>query len=1017
MADNVTKPEDASDVLGGYGRSWWLGAFERRLATILEGDAAKPCVVFLCAESGMGKTHACLAMVSRAEKEKIPNKYLSFSGKDSSAAVDSLTRLARSLARVSKGAEASSARRKLVVIDDFPPTEECDLTRQARALKRMVASGWTVIVCMRPEAVQLAEEFPRSMAFHAGDMLVPLAREDERAAALTNAVPALVAAYEASVEVETGLGPIEALSSALEPLVMEHLRRSLPDEERRLRYCMMLLGRGTVDELAQVLSRVDDETFSWLHEDAPLLGVEPADRCFRCAALSEDPAFEGCVRAMRDTSLFMPEVTLRCCTLLASRRQYHRCVVVASLLGNEMQRRVVREWGIELICAGEVPFVRRVASASDWLKREDPEEAEVGLALALLEEPAGTLRANTGSLPLDEQKSGVRRRRRYLELLRAMRDLDVGMPPSRKARSRPDDDDIACAFVEHIEARSLLWEGKPSEAYRMLVNNPYRTSLDSLPAALLCDDYEVAEVLMGECPSDEERELFSRARSFLTGLGINRIACYREALEPMLAVLSARETHIAGVEALITQADRSGDAAIAAMALLTAAVADLRLKVYSRAHVRALLASSRLPGAQGVQLRSAAALIDALSHSMLDNDGPLMALANGQAKSRERDLAELFLGEGRLGRAPEPTTLSRADSSGDEAWELNMLCNDFGEASLAFRRSIPRAWYALSRRAVRKAQAFFRHTEKEVRSVDTKVGVGSHLSQVPSGGVQVEVTLLGKFEISVSGRPVNVRLLDRRRARALLIYLAMRPGMRATRYQVLDSIWSEYDYPEGRQRIYEATSAIRNAFGFDRKTLDIFVNTRSDEVIGLNREVFSVDVDHFERSAREALSFAGNPEEVIVRSCEALDLYGGDLCASSHDALGDIELRRRELSELFADVAIMGTRAALEEGRVFLAARLARRAYEVCSTREDVVITLIEAFKAVGRYREAHDIYAGYAALTLEQTGLPPSAQLRDAISEVYPAFRSQGARAEQGEAGQALREQEARRGRALAMA
>ena len=62
-----------------------------------------------------------------------------------------------------------------------------------------------------------------------------------------------------------------------------------------------------------------------------------------------------------------------------------------------------------------------------------------------------------------------------------------------------------------------------------------------------------------------------------------------------------------------------------------------------------------------------------------------------------------------------------------------------------------------------------------------------------SGSLGLEVDLLGGFAVRVDGRSVPATAFARRRARTLLKLLALQPGYRLHRDQVLDLLWPDLD--------------------------------------------------------------------------------------------------------------------------------------------------------------------------------------------------------------------------------
>ena len=146
----------------------------------------------------------------------------------------------------------------------------------------------------------------------------------------------------------------------------------------------------------------------------------------------------------------------------------------------------------------------------------------------------------------------------------------------------------------------------------------------------------------------------------------------------------------------------------------------------------------------------------------------------------------------------------------------------------------------------------------------------------------IQITVLGRFAVAVDGVPVAAAHWSRRHAAALVKVLALAPGRRLHREQVLDLVWPE-------EPIKRAAPKLHKAAHFARRAIDVpdAVVLRGDTILlGPDAEV-SVDVDRFDELARAALA-AG--DATLAR--DALAAYGGELLPQ--DRYADWAERRRE---------------------------------------------------------------------------------------------------------------------------
>lgn len=953
-------------------------------------------LVFVVGEPGMGKTYLSQRLMEYVQVRGGRSYSVSLMGKTGEQVSKLLARLVRNETM------RTTANMSAIVIDDYPPTEECDLSREASLLRRLVSFGSLICVCMRPEAVLIAEEMPDIEQIRANRLCVPREHfeEQDRPWIYGHGVPALHAAL--------GVEELQSLSDALpghtyqntlRSLAMDYLRPGLPAEEARLRLAMFLLGEGSSEELSHVVSRVEQETLLGLQEEAPLFRIDVMRGTFSSVGYDDDailgPALPVLVGACDGGSL----VARNAAILLARREQYRRSALVASHCLVSDRVWLVSTWGIEYLCVGFVRLVRDAIADAGRVGADLSEGIiDARCALRLIEVPASDL--DTQQVSVGLVKSGARasfsswsdvtRRRRHLELMRACRDLDCGHELGKVVLRRDEDDELSQAFISHLEARSLLLSGEITRAYGRLVNEPHRFSADTAAAALLCDDFEVASLLLGEEPSEQESMSFRRAREFLAGMGVRRLEAYRKVLDQWVSAMVGKLSAIEGIESAIACAERMGDVAVRSCLLVGAAMCDLRIRQYPRAHVRALQAVEAST-ALGPYLHQSSRLIDALACLRLGDESLLVNLACECVNPTVvRSLAVSLAHACCSGE--EAQSLVAADSfdhqlDHDILWLVNLLCNDLDEISVAFRGEVPDSWSWASKRAARKAMNFSQEfgTEKTAQRATSSGEAGEAGSPISYGEERpIKIRVLGGFYVSVMGEPLSLTKLGRRRASALIACLAAHETHRMTRLELVESIWPERSYDDALQRLYEATSLARTSLGAQKLGVDPFASDRSEGILGLNTDLMTIDVDEFVRKSRRVVA-TKDDDLVLELAADALGTYAGDLFVSTYDARGVLSLRKHELQELFADVSVTAARAAMREDRPMLAAQLARKAHDVCPMREDVVLVLVEALKIQGARQEAGEAYQDFARLLVERTGMLPSNSLRCAVEEVVP--------------------------------
>jgi DNA-binding SARP family transcriptional activator/tetratricopeptide (TPR) repeat protein len=131
----------------------------------------------------------------------------------------------------------------------------------------------------------------------------------------------------------------------------------------------------------------------------------------------------------------------------------------------------------------------------------------------------------------------------------------------------------------------------------------------------------------------------------------------------------------------------------------------------------------------------------------------------------------------------------------------------------------------------------------------------------------VHVRLLGRFEVTVDGVPVPAARWARKHAASLVKVLALAPGLRLHREQVIDLVWPEDSAAEALPKLHKAAH-------FARRAIDVpsAVVLRGEQVLLCPEAEVTVDVAQFEELARRATT---EGDAAVARN--ALTVHRGEL--------------------------------------------------------------------------------------------------------------------------------------------
>jgi len=229
---------------------------------------------------------------------------------------------------------------------------------------------------------------------------------------------------------------------------------------------------------------------------------------------------------------------------------------------------------------------------------------------------------------------------------------------------------------------------------------------------------------------------------------------------------------------------------------------------------------------------------------------------------------------------------------------------------------------------------------------------------------RVTLTLLGGFAARLdSGRDV---LLPRRKARALLAYLGLRPDLSCSRETVTALLWGDVPAEQGRHSLRQTLVELRHALPNGGRAAILVEGDR----VALNPSQLAVDVMAFERLARR------KTRQALERAAE---LYAGDLLAglSLREAAFEEWLRaeRDRLREAALQVLSQLLAAQTSATDLELAVQTAMRLLALEPMHEAAHRALMDLYDRLGRRSAALRQYQRCAEVLQQELGVAPEAK------------------------------------------
>lgn len=246
----------------------------------------------------------------------------------------------------------------------------------------------------------------------------------------------------------------------------------------------------------------------------------------------------------------------------------------------------------------------------------------------------------------------------------------------------------------------------------------------------------------------------------------------------------------------------------------------------------------------------------------------------------------------------------------------------------------------------------------------------------------LQIRLLGGFGVAIGSRIVHDSEWRLRKAAAIVKLLALAPGHRLHREQILDTLWPDLDPLAAAHNLNQSIYVARRVLDPRGGRASPYLPLQGDSVALASSGPIWIDVDAFEEAVATARS-AKDPTALQV----ALDLYADLLPEDRYEdwAVG----RRTTLRELFLS-ALLELARLREDRREHVAAIAAlRRAVAEESTHEEAQRALMRLYALVGQRHRALRQYQQLRAALDRELGVTPDTateQLyRDILAGNFP--------------------------------
>lgn len=219
----------------------------------------------------------------------------------------------------------------------------------------------------------------------------------------------------------------------------------------------------------------------------------------------------------------------------------------------------------------------------------------------------------------------------------------------------------------------------------------------------------------------------------------------------------------------------------------------------------------------------------------------------------------------------------------------------------------------------------------------------------------IEIRMLGKFEILMDGKPVLAALKQSRKATMLIQYLVLQKGERVTHKDLTDTLWNGERSTNPDMALRAIMHRFRNMIEAEGlKELETCIITSRGYYQWNPAMECRVDVFEMEALMEEARRQL-NPAAAVARYERVLELYAGRLLPMFCNEPW-VETRSLTLHVQYRIALFQVLEACKRKGENERIVKLCRRAIELDPYEERLYLEEIVALEALGRHNEAQKL-------------------------------------------------------------
>lgn len=242
----------------------------------------------------------------------------------------------------------------------------------------------------------------------------------------------------------------------------------------------------------------------------------------------------------------------------------------------------------------------------------------------------------------------------------------------------------------------------------------------------------------------------------------------------------------------------------------------------------------------------------------------------------------------------------------------------------------------------------------------------------------LRISLLGAFGVAVGVHPIDAAVWNQRRAASVVKLLALEPGHRLHRDQVLDTLWPDFSLDAAANNLRFALHTARRALESAGAPRNTYLTREGEQIVLGPAGQIWVDVDAFERAMHDAWQ---TTDPAVYTG--ALEAYAGELLPD--DLYEDwVTSRRTALTSSY--LALLSRQAELYEQRGAFGDAIATLQHRLIQEPacEEAHAGLMRLYAQSGQVRQALSQYDRLRIMLVKELGVAPEKTTQD----LYQAIR-----------------------------